>query len=702
MPGRKSNNKNSKKSNKSDRNAGAKSGMQSKKKTDPRAAAKIVSMSGKIDITKSGMAFVAVEGLERDIIVYPENLNSALNGDIVRIDVLIKTSRGVNKRTEGVVKEVLQRKQNEFIGRLEVKPNFAFLIPDDEKIPVDIFIPINALNGAVQGDKAAVKVTEWSRSKNPVGEVVRILTNAPANELAMQEVLTENGFTLEFPDDVLEEAARFPDVLDSTEIAKREDMREVLTFTIDPVDAKDFDDAISIRKLKNDDYEVGVHIADVSHYVQPDTALDTEALSRATSVYLPDRVLPMLPEHLSNMLCSLRPNEDKYTFSAIFTINTKGKVKDYRLGKTVIHSNRRFTYEEVQEILDGKDGDHKDELHILDTIAKALRQERFDKGAINFSSTEVRFKLDEHAKPIGIVVKESKDAHKLIEELMLLANRLVATHVSEIQVNNKPLPFPYRVHDVPNEEKLSSFASFAAQFGYKLNLNTPETIAESFNEMLQQAHGKPEQHILETLGIRTMSKAIYTTENIGHYGLGFEDYCHFTSPIRRYPDVLVHRILNDVLHNKIKPMKGLESMCKHCSDQERHAMDAERTATKYKQVEYMQQYVGEEFDAIVSGVASFGFWAETIEQKCEGMISVQELLDIDTFEFSEREYALVGRSTGMRFTIGDKLKIRVVRADLEKRQLDYTIAGMPEQRSKKPAPKSKRTDSTNNKKKRKY
>jgi ribonuclease R len=699
MSGRKSNNKSTKQNNKSNRNANAKSAIHSKKKTDPRNAAKVVSMSGKIDITKSGMAFVTIEGVERDIIVYPENLNSALNGDTVRIDVLVKTSRGANKRTEGVVKEVIQRKQNEFVGRLEVKPNFAFLIPDGNKVPVDIFIPLSSLNGGIDGDKAAVRVTEWSKSKNPVGEVLRILTNEPANELAMQDILTENGFTLDFPDDVLEEAARFSDILDDDEIAKREDMRDVLTITIDPIDAKDFDDAISIRKLKDDYYEVGVHIADVSHYVLPDTELDKEALSRATSVYLPDRVLPMLPEHLSNMLCSLRPNEDKFTFSAIFNINKKGKVKDYRLGKTVIHSNRRFSYEEVQEILEGKEGDHKEELLLLDTIAKALRKERFDNGAINFSSTEVRFKLDEHAKPIGIIIKESKDAHKLIEELMLLANRLVATHVGKIEINNKPLPFPYRVHDVPNEEKLSSFASFAAQFGYKLSLNTPETIATSFNEMLEKAHGKPEQHVLETLGIRTMSKAIYTTENIGHYGLGFENYCHFTSPIRRYPDILVHRILNDVLNKKIKVIKGLDAMCKHCSDQERHAMDAERTATKYKQVEYMQQYVGEEFDAIVSGVAAFGFWAETIEQKCEGMISVQELLDIDNFEFSERDYALVGRSTGMRFTIGDKLKVRVTRADLDKRQIDYAVVGMPEQKVRKSAPKSKTEDA---RKKRKY
>ena len=648
------------------------------------ANSQAILLSGKIDITKSGMAFVSVEGMERDVLVYPENLNTALNGDIVRVAVNERKG-GANRRIEGVVKEVIERKQTEFLGRMEVKPNFAFLVPDGDRIPVDIFIPIQELNGAVNGDKAVVRVTEWGKGRNPVGQVLRILTNEPPNEQAMQEILSENGFTLEFPDEVMEEAARLPDMLDTKEIARREDMRDVLTVTIDPVDAKDFDDAISIKPLKGGYYEVGVHIADVSHYVQAGTALDEEAYSRATSVYLPDRVLPMLPEHISNVLCSLRPNEDKFTFSAIFTINKNGKVKDYRLGKTVIHSNRRFTYEEVQEILEGRPGDHEQELKILDTIAKALRKARFDKGAINFSSTEVRFRLDEQARPVGIVVKESKDAHKLIEELMLLANRIVATHVSEIMVKDKPLPFPYRVHDVPNEDKLASFAAFAAKFGYKLSLNSPDTIASSFNEMLAAAHNKPEQHVLETLGIRTMSKAIYTTENIGHYGLGFDNYCHFTSPIRRYPDVLVHRILYDVLNKSIKPVKGLEAMCKHCSEQERHAMEAERTATKYKQVEYMTQYVGEEFDAVVSGVAAFGFWAETIEQKCEGMIHVSDLLDMDTFEFSEQDYALVGRHTGFRFTIGDKLKVRVERADLEKRQIDFALAEMPVQKKKKRA-----------------
>lgn len=652
--------------------------------------AKVITLSGVIDVSKGGMAFVSVEGVERDIIVYPENLNTALKGDTVRIEVAIKKNQG-SRRVEGIVKEVLVRKQSEFVGRLEVKPNYAFLIPDNDKVPVDIFIPSDKLNGGQDGDKAVVKVIEWRKQKNPLGEVLRIITNESVNEQAMQDILSESGFPLHFPDEVMEEAARISDILDVKEIAKREDFRETLTFTIDPVDAKDFDDAISIKALDNGYYEVGVHIADVSHYVLPDTELDKEAFNRATSVYLPDRVLPMLPEHLSNQLCSLRPNEEKFTFSAIFNINTKGHVKDYRLGKTIIKSDRRYSYEEAQEIIEGKSGDYETEIHILDSISKALRKQRFDNGAINFSSSEVRFKLDENAVPIGIVVKESKDAHKLIEELMLLANRYVATHVSKVMYKDKPLPFPYRIHDQPNEEKLSAFASFAAKFGYKLSLNSPESIATSFNEMLRNVQGRPEQHVLETLGIRTMSKAIYTTENIGHYGLGFDDYCHFTSPIRRYPDVLVHRILFDVLNKKIQPIKGLEEMCKHCSIQERNAMDAERSATKYKQVEFMQQFVGDVFDGVVSGVAAFGVFVETIEHKCEGMLPANDLLDIDRFEFSEEEYALVGRSTGIRFTIGDRLKIKVVRADLDKRQIDFSLAEMPEQKERKPLSKGRAT-----------
>lgn len=654
-----------------------------KKKKDTGGTGKNV-YKGKLEVTRSGMGYVIVEGQEKDILVKRDNMRNALNGDEVRVEVPMY-GRKFGSRPEGVIVEVLHRKQTEFSGRVEVKPHFAFLIPDSDKMPVDIYVPLHLLNGAKNGDKAIAKIVEWTgKTKNPVGEIVSLLTNQSDNEIAMQGILVENGFPLSFPDDVLEDAARYPEGIDKQELKRRNDMRKTLTLTIDPVDAKDFDDAISFKPQKGGLYEIGVHIADVSYYIEEGSALDKEAYQRATSVYLPDRVLPMLPERLSNELCSLRPDEDKYTFSAIFQVDKKGKVKDYWLGRTIIRSQRRFTYEEVQEIIEGAEGDHKEVLLTLNGIAQNLRAARFKKGAINFSSQEVRFKLDANAKPIGIVVKESKEAHQLIEEFMLLANRTVAEYVSGITVKDKPVPFPYRVHDAPDEAKLSVFSSFAASFGYKFNMNTPETIAASFNEMLEMVQGKPEQHVLESLGIRTMSKAVYTTDNIGHYGLGFEDYCHFTSPIRRYPDVLVHRILQECLDNKIKPIKHLEMQCRHCSDQERRAMEAERAANKYKQVEFMQDYIGEEFEAVISGVATFGFWAETVAHKCEGLVSIHDLASIDDFEYLEGQYALVGRHTGMRFGMGDKVMIRVIATNMEKRQMDYMlVAALHAQRPKK-------------------
>jgi ribonuclease R len=469
----------------------------------------------------------------------------------------------------------------------------------------------------------------------------------------------------------MEEALRQPDLIAQEELKQRKDMRDILTFTIDPVDARDFDDAISFRKLKNGIYEIGVHIADVSHYLEEGSPLDQEAYERATSVYLPDRVLPMLPERISNELCSLRPHEDKLTFSCVFQITAKGDVKQYWIGRTVIHSNHRFTYEDVQEIIETGKGLYHEEVLLLNGLAQQFRKQRFKSGAINFSSQEVRFKLDEDGKPIGIVVKESKESHQLIEEFMLLANRTVAENISKVRVNRKEIPFPYRVHDQPDEEKLTPFVEFAKKYGYHFDTRSPAGIAASFNDMLQRVHGKPEQHVLEQLGIRTMAKAVYTSENIGHYGLSFEYYCHFTSPIRRYPDVMVHRIVAQVLAEKARVDKKLEEKCKHCSERERAAMESERAANKYKQVEFMKQFVGEEFDAVISGVASFGFWAETVEHKCEGLVSVQSLLDYDDFRHVESEYALVGRRSGRSFRMGDKVRVKLLSANLAKRQLDY-------------------------------
>jgi len=647
-----------------------------KKQKNPDAGRHIY--TGRLEVTRSGMGFVIVEGQQNDIMVEREHMNTALNGDEVRVEV--KGYFDNNRRVKGRVVDVVRRKQSEFSGQVEVHPHFAFLIPDSEKLPFDIFIPLHLLNGARHGDRAMAKVVEWNgKAKNPIGEIVSVLTNESANEVAMQSLLAENGFPLGFPDDVLEDAARYSEFIDKDELKKRKDIRGILTFTIDPVDAKDFDDAISYRELKGGMYEIGVHIADVSHYIEPGSALDKEAYRRATSVYLPDRVSPMLPERLSNELCSLRPKEDKYTFSAIFQIDKKGKVKEHWIGRTVMHSDRRFTYEEVQEMIEGADGDHKKEILVLNEMAQNLRQQRFKKGAINFSSQEVRFKLDETGKPIGIVVKESKEAHQLIEEFMLLANRTIAEYVGKIEYKGEKVPFPYRVHDVPDEDKLAVFSLFAARFGVKFDLSSPDSIARSFNKMLETVDGKPEQHVLEQLGIRTMSKAVYTTDNIGHYGLGFEHYCHFTSPIRRYPDVLVHRIVQQCLDKDIQPVKHLEAQCRHCSDQERRAMETERAANKYKQVEFMQDMVGDEFDAVISGVANFGFWAETVEHKCEGMVSASDLSAIDDFEYREGEYALVGRSTGMRFAMGDKVRVRVAAANLAKRQIDYDLVEVAQQ-----------------------
>lgn len=627
-------------------------------------------LKGKLEVTRSGMGYVVIDNGSGDVLVRPGDFMNALNGDVVRVKVVRENGRTGKK--EGKITEVISRRQTEFIGYIQLSTNFAFFVPDTDKPMPDLFIPLTSLNGAKNKDRVVARLVKWDKEdKKPVGEVVSVMQPEDENDAAMKELLAQAGFPLFFPKDVLEEAERLPEVLDSEEIKKRKDCRDIRTFTIDPVDAKDFDDAISIRTLSNGIYEIGVHIADVSYYVHPETELDEEAYKRATSVYLPDRVNPMLPERISNELCSLRPHEDKFTFSAIFQMSAKGEIKQYWLGRTVIHSDHRFTYEDVQEIIETKEGKFSEDILLLNDFAQKMRKKRFSKGAINFSSQEVRFKLDEKGKPVGIVVKESKEAHQLIEEFMLLANRTVAENISKIQINKKAIPFPYRVHDQPDAERLAPFMEFAKKYGHKFDLSSPESIAASFNQMLADAKGKPEQHVLEQLGIRTMAKAVYTTENIGHYGLAFEYYCHFTSPIRRYPDVLVHRVLETVLQGKPMIDKKMEEKCKHSSDRERAAMECERAGNKYKQVEYMRDYLGETFEGVVSGVASFGFWVETVEHKCEGLVSLIGLSDYDDFRLVESDYSLVGRRSGRTFRMGDKVTIRVVAANLEKRQLDY-------------------------------
>ena len=623
-----------------------------------------------LDIAKSGMGFVMVSGLENDILVYPNDFNTALKGDEVSVKITkIRQSSG---KKEGKILEVLKRKQVSFAGTMQVKEKIAFFIPSTVTPMPDIFIPMGKLNGAKDKDRVIVQLTKWEKaSRKPEGEVLRIFTPEQENDLAMQSIVAEAGFALSFSDEVNAFARSLSDKIDATELAKRKDYRKVLTFTIDPVDAKDFDDAISYQTLANGNLEIGVHIADVSHFVQPGTAVDKEAYERATSVYLPDRVYPMLPERISNELCSLRPNEDKLTFSACFEVDAQGKIVNTWFGKTIIHSDRRFTYEQVQEIIDTKIGDHSNEILWLLDWTQKLRKARFDNGAINFSSQEVRFTLDEKGKPTGITIKESKESHQLIEELMLKANQLIAQKMGQVKIKKETLPFPYRVHDQPNEEKLSPFIVFAKKHGYPFDISTPTQIAHSFNALMIAAKGKPEQHVLEQLGIRTMAKAVYTSDNIGHYGLGFEYYCHFTSPIRRYPDILVHRIVQSVLMEHPINDTDLEQKCVHCSERERAAMESERAANKYKQVEFMRDYLGHSFEGIISGVSSFGFWVETIEHKCEGLVSVVSLSKFDDFRLVESDYALVGMRSGRKFNMGDKVTIKVVAASLEKRQLDY-------------------------------
>jgi len=666
--------------------------VKTKSKSKGKPAAQLL-LKGKLEVTRSGMGYVIVENTEGDVLVRPGDFNTALNGDTVRVKVFKENVRTGKK--EGKITEVISRKQTEFIGHIQLSTNYAFFIPDTDKPMPDLFIPLGELNGAKNKDRVVARLLQWDKDdKKPVGTVVSIMLPEDENDAAMKELLAQAGFPLSFPEDVMEEAERLPEVLDSEEIKRRRDCRELLTFTIDPADAKDFDDAISIRTLSNGLYEIGVHIADVSYYVHPETELDQEAYKRATSVYLPDRVNPMLPEKISNELCSLRPHEDKFTFSAIFQMNNKGEIKQYWLGKTVIHSDHRYAYEDVQTIIETKKGKHEEEILLLNDIAQQLRKKRFSKGAINFSSQEVRFKLDEKGKPIAVVVKESKESHQLIEEFMLLANRTVAENVAKLKINKKPLPFPYRVHDRPDEEKLAPFILFAKKHGHSFDTSTPQAIAHSFNTMLQEAQGKPEQHVLEQLGIRTMAKAIYTTENIGHYGLAFEHYCHFTSPIRRYPDVLVHRVLESILIDKPITDKKMEEKCKHSSERERAAMECERAGNKYKQVEFLKEHIGEVFEGVVSGVSSFGFWVETVAHKCEGLVSIVSLSDYDDFRHVDSDYSLVGRRSGRSFRMGDKLFIRVVAANLEKRQLDYewviNAGGDEEKKTKPKEGKSKR------------
>lgn len=638
-----------------------------------------IELTGTIEITRSGNGYVEVEGRKTDIMVRPQDFNKAMDGDTVRVKL---KNQGHKKREEGAISEIVKRKMTEFVGVIEVSEDFAFFVASTEKPMPDFYVRTENLNGAKDKDHVVVKLLSWDRrEKKPEGKVMSVLEMKNPVDLAMKEIIIQNGFSIGFPEEVTQAANQLDSTISDKDLKHRRDFRDVLTMTIDPADAKDFDDALSLRKLENGDHEIGVHIADVSHFVTEGSVLDKEAYSRATSVYLPDRVVPMLPEKISNELCSLRPLEEKFCFSAVFVIGHGFKIKDLWLGRTVIRSDHRFSYEEVQETIDSGEGIYKDEIFTLNAIAKHFRKERFKKGAINFSSSEVKFLLDAEGRPRGIVLKESKEAHQLIEEFMLLANREVAARVQKVKINKEPIPFPYRIHDTPDIEKLRPYVAFARKFGYQFDMKDAKAIAQSFNQLLNDVKGKPEQLVLEQLGIRTMAKAAYSTENIGHYGLAFENYCHFTSPIRRYPDIMVHRVLQEVLDNHVRIDKKMEDKCKHCSERERSAMEAERAGNKYEQVLYMSDKVGEDMNGVISGVSSFGFWVETIHEKCEGLVSIRDLSDYDDFRHDELEYCLVGMRTGKKFRMGELVHVKLVAANLEKRQLDFEW--LPEQQPEK-------------------
>ena len=616
------------------------------------------------------------DGGER-VWIAERSMGCALNGDKVEV-VLFPRRKG--KEQEGEVVNVLERKKTEFVGILEVKPTFAFLNIDKKLLTHDMFIPLEKLNGGKDGQRCVGRIVEWSsKEKNPIGEIVAVLGDVGNNDAEMHAILAEFGLPYSYPKEVEDAANEISDVIDAEEIARRKDMRDVTTFTIDPRDAKDFDDALSIRKLETGLWEVGVHIADVTHYVTPNSIIDKEAYKRATSVYLVDRTIPMLPERLCNNICSLRPNEDKLSYSVVFQLDEFAEVKSYEICRTVINSNRRFAYEEAQAIIESSEGDYATELLKLNELAKILRVKRFAKGAIAFDRVEVRFEIDEKGKPLSVYFKEAKEANKLIEEFMLLANKTVATHIGKPKgvkgAKAKPKTFVYRVHDVPNPDKLENFSTFIKRFGYKLKTTGKnQEVSSAINNLLDQVAGKREQNLIETLAVRSMAKATYTTENIGHYGLAFDYYSHFTSPIRRYPDMMAHRLLTRYLFEEGHSVNKneYEEYCEHSSDMEQLAASAERASIKYKQVEYMSERLGQVYDGVISGVTDWGIYVELNENKCEGMIPIR-CLDDDYYEFDEKNYCIVGRHTGKRYQLGDELTVRIAKTDLVKKQLDFEL-----------------------------
>jgi len=630
---------------------------------------------GVIRVTGKGVGYFPIPDVDEDLEIQPENLASALNRDRVKIKFLGKESFG---RKQAKVVDIIERHKTSFVGTLEKSDEGFFLVPDDKRMYRDIFIPKEKILNAKEGEKVQAKITEWpDPSKSPKGEVVRVIGKAGEHNAEMLGIVYESGFEVDFPKEVENEANAWKNKYEKEDKLKdRKDFRETTTFTIDPADAKDFDDAISLKTLENGDYEVGIHIADVSHFVVEKTELDREAYKRGTSIYLVDRTIPMLPEILSNNLCSLNPNEPKYAFSAVFVMDKNAKVKERWFGKTLIESDKRFTYEEAQEILDKGKGTFFNELKTLDTLAKKLRVEKFKKGAIDFETEEVKFELDNLGKPIRVYKKERKDTHKLVEDFMLLANREVATYMHMANGKNNHAAFVYRIHDAPDREKIINLATFVKALGFELKHKDGDTTGEEIARMLRSVDGSPSEILIKTAAVRAMSKAIYSTSNIGHFGLAFEYYTHFTSPIRRYPDLMVHRLLLRFLtKGRIEQDEIIkyQRLCDDSSEREVEAAEAERASIKYKQVEYMQEHIGEEFNATISGVSEWGIYVEEINTKAEGMVKLRDMTD-DFYELNEKLYAIVGKNTGKKYSLGDKTRVKLIASDPERKTLDFAFA----------------------------
>jgi len=625
-------------------------------------------ITGTVDMTRMGYGFISSDDIEDDVFVAAKNLKTALHGDKVKVRLYAKRK---GARPEGEVIEILERWRTSFVGTVEIMPNFAFLMPDNKNMPFDLYIPTNRLNGARQGQKAVARVTDWNpKSKNPVAEIINVLGDPGLHETEMHAILAEFELPYQFKEEVESDAEKIASSITDADIKERRDFRSVFTFTIDPADARDFDDALSLKQLENGNWEVGVHIADVTHYVKQGSLVEEEAKQRATSVYLVDRVVPMLPERLSNHICSLNPSEDKLTYSAVFEINDKSEVLNEWFGRTVINSDKRFSYSEAQYIIDTGEGDNNGQILLLHRLAQQLRAKRFAVGAFSFERVEVQFDLDDEGKPLGIRFRDMGTSNQLIEEFMLLANKRVAEYVGK-KLRGKV--FVYRIHDKPDPEKISNFSHFITKFGYKLP-EDESNLPKAMNRLLKEVAGKNEQNIIETIALRAMAKAVYSTNNIGHYGLAFKFYTHFTSPIRRYPDMMVHRLLTAYLE-KENPgsQEKYEKLCDHSSKMERLATEAERASVKYKQVEFMSDKIGQVFDGVISGVTEWGVYVEIIDNQCEGMVSVRDL-DDDYYEYDEENYCLRGRSSGKIYTLGDRIKVEVVKADMQKKQLDFKFA----------------------------